>query len=368
MATAPPAPGEGWALSDEVEHLIRWAAKVAEEEFTGAGGVDSVYLGGSLLAGLGSPTSDIDVFVVRQGVTGDEVPAQVVSDSRRFDVESLPPGHLLRLARDVTAFPRAAYTNLEVVHLSESRYDAAVRLLYSRPVAEGSEYREAVAHLRENFVSLTRMVMAKWSTECINILEDALGAVAGESYDDALFSSAELMQPAAQVFLAGCGDLYVKYKWILRKLRRSAGENFPYDRFCRLMGAWPDDVADKKRLVEDRIRLCQAMAVAGLTDGWDGPAASRWSTWDVHGPGLVRSPEWMPLRAADRIVLAKSIDSVYRLSEQGLTLWGLCDGREYPVVVDDMVRRLGDPGLRPDVERYLDRFLQMGLVRAGAGD
>ncbi|MFC4588747.1 nucleotidyltransferase domain-containing protein [Sphaerisporangium corydalis] len=350
------------------DDLVEWAADAVLRQFGTSPAVSAVYLAGSLLAGLGSPTSDVDVFVVRDGADETEVPEQLLIGGRRFDVETLLPGTLRTLVEDVTCFERVTYGDMSPVHQSESRYDLAVRLLLSRPVLTGKEYEDAVALLRSREREFRRMLITKWAAECLAIHEDVRGAFEDDQRDDALFSAADLMRYAAQAYLAGCADLYVKHKWIPRKLRRSGGPRFPYGEFRRLLGGWPEGREEQGGLLAERVRFCQAMVVAALVDGWEDARAAEWRSWSAStgpGSGLLRSVEWMPLRLTDRIVLAQSMDKAFRISPQGLRLWGLCDGRDKADVIGEMMDHLKDEGLRGEVESYLRRFEDNGLVVHG---
>src|SRR4051794_38408927 len=56
---------------EKLAHAMSGAQQIADEPYT-----DSVYLAGSLTAHLGSPTSDVDVFVLTGKADVDDRPAQ----------------------------------------------------------------------------------------------------------------------------------------------------------------------------------------------------------------------------------------------------------------------------------------------------
>lgn len=283
--------------------------------------VEAVYLGGSLMAGLGNATSDVDVFVVQRGEAS-RVPQQLLIAGHRVDVERRTTEWLEVLCRrfethsilrDATAESRALASSL----------DDAVRLLNSRVIFAGDHFFALKAQLFETVDAVRRLLINKYAVDALGSVEDLWGNVLADDLCSALLQSQNLVLLALQAYLAGCGDLYMNTKWAWRKLERTA----PGLGSALAPLIWGRGEALGWAAVTSRMQWSQCLFAAAQYDGWDSGEAARWDLWpapvalasDVR-PTLRTA--WLPVRFTDCVELS-CIDRVQvDLSVEGLALFG----------------------------------------------
>jgi predicted nucleotidyltransferase len=343
------------------EEKLAYAHQVAAP-FVEDPAVRAVYVSGSLLAGLGSSTSDVDLFVVTDAprdAGGD--PSQFLSGDRRVDVEFRTAARIEALVEALGAY-RVTHDDSSQHRLGKAVLDDAVRLklgtdLKADPVL-------AWARERIGWDTLRRVLIGTHLDAARGFQEDALGALADAETGTAVLASHEMLIGGFQAFLAGCGELYVGSKWTWQKLVRAADRApLPMPLFERMLLSPPLDLAvDGAAFVASRIRLCQALAVAAVTRGWEGPDAATWTAWGVGDAEVHRDLAWSAFRYGDELLIENGQDFSVRLSPQGMDLFGRCDGRPRRAVVAAMAAVVGQEHVDV-VQRYLDRLLELGAVR-----
>lgn len=294
-------------------------ARTVAADYVGRDDVEAVFLTGSLLAGLGSSYSDVDLFVIMKD-DKDRRPRQLKLDGQRVDVEFRPHGWMQSMADEIR-FDASTADPWSIVR-SKVPYDLTVRLLLSEPIKTSPEYDDVVRQLRQSETDLRRLIVGRYAQMAFGNLEDCLGFLEDGDVTSALVVSHDLLLNALQSFTAGCGDLYLGQKWILRKLDRSAGSAFPHDTLRDLLHR----VEDPAATVESRLRFAQSAVSAALLSGWDAPEASSWTEWQQGTSSVVRSIEWLPLRLTDAVVLAHRAQKTLKITPRALALWARIDG------------------------------------------
>lgn len=331
------------------------AARGVAEQYRERGGLVGAYVSGSLLAGLGSATSDVDLFLVlRDDVAEAASPQQLVGDVR-VDVEMRSLDFMERLTRDVGTF-RAALDDIDQIVEVAGKLDDAVRFLLGRDVIAAPEIDRLRRGLSRD--ELRRLLIGSYCHDCLNQLQDLVGLLADGDRRSSIHVSRTLLVTALQAFLAGCGELYIGEKWTWRKLARIAVPEARVDGLWGMVAGEPDGPA----VAPSRIRLAQALVAAAQLDGWEAAGAAGWTAWGTGATGLHRALEWLPVRVRDGALMASTGYRKVRLGVDGIRLWALADGRPEAEVVDDMLQRLAADARRADVEAYADRLVGMGLL------
>jgi hypothetical protein len=327
--------------------------------------IDSVYLGGSLTAGLGSPRSDADLFVVLRD-KGDRPDEQFLSTGigDRVDVEFRTPAHMLRIAETYETLRETARNPIQA-SVPLSLHDDAIRMHLGITVHDSALLRDV--RNRVNADVLRQVSLGRQFIWCRGALDDLIGAREDNDSDAAHDISHELLSEALQTFLVGCGDLYWGRKWTAAKLRRSAGPSFPYDDVHSLMG-YPtaDPFTSLDDLIDARVRMAQSLLIAAAGCGWTTTQASRWDTWRISADrkGPTRNNYFLPFRYQDGVFIDTPDGRQLRLVEGSLLLWGQCDGGG----TDEIFRRFAaagwaDSGVSTEVlSRNLDSFAELRLI------
>lgn len=333
--------------------------KVARESaaaLAGQPGVRGVYLAGSLSAGLGTPTSDVDLCVVADNASdADVVSLHELVESERLDVVYRSPTAIAELPGPFESFT-ATSTDFGSLALTPRQIDDAVRLLLGEDVVSCPEVTQARDRMQAAALPMRQVLLGRYAVDCKCVTEDLAGALAVGDTDAALYLSAALVMRAAQAYLVGCGELYVGEKWTWQKLRR-AGADRAVELLRRALATSPVPDADATR----RARQAQSLLAAALLDGWEGSAAASPLVAASSGRRYVRAPLVMPVRVSDGVVMFNYAGGPStRLSVAGFTLWALCDGRPPVAVVGDAANRTGLDAA--ELSNYLTSMVEHGLV------
>jgi len=347
-------------------------ARQAARDLARREGVESVYLSGSLVAGLGTSLSDVDVFLIAEN-EGSARPEQLMVDGQRIDVEVRTPADLDELVRMFSTVSGTRRSQ-DALFKADQRFDDVVRLLYSESVQAGPAYTAASAALGGHRDRIRRAILAFRQLRCINASEDAAGFLRDGEIDGALLVTHAMLLEAIELYLAGCGDLYLGPKWIWQKLARSGGGLVPQQRLRALLHHVPEDPRRQAEFVRARLRAVQALMLAALVGGWDTPDAATWPHWGTDEAQVHRNHEWLPLRMDDGTFLIYIDERQLKASTDALTLWGACDGsRPMSAVAAEYAAA---QGLAPDAEAkeavdtadYLAAQVRKGLLLEPAAE
>lgn len=334
--------------------------------------LDAVYLAGSLTAGLGSPTSDVDVFAVsrteeRAGVT------QLPTDGHRIDLEVYSTGWYERALAKLGAWD-ISRTDLRSKCLGNDELDVLVRLRQSEVVHDSplfAGYRETLAR---HETTLRRMILSKWAVDANGHLSDLKGACADGDAESAAFIAQTLVAFAGKAVAAAAGDLYFGKKWVYCQLRRSAGETFPHRRFAYTQtGAWTQNGSVDE--LPQVLTFVQTMLVAAQTLGWHGTDVARWPFWTTGTGRYRRNPDFNAIHLTQGVLLNDELKSQFVVQPHVALVWGLCTGRDRDEVTSAAVALGGliaadgaESLLNPQrIHRILDTLVERGLVVGAPG-
>ncbi|MEU3608349.1 hypothetical protein AB0E83_23315 [Streptomyces sp. NPDC035033] len=354
--------------SPAVEEKLAAARKLGRALAADAGtDIDSVYIGGSLTAGLGNATSDADLFVLLgPGVpVGDEA-TQYTVDGHRVDVERCSLPEVEERVAGLTGF-ELHRENLMALHKVPGPLDFVLRLNSSETVV-GSERLTALRTRVTEALPALRRTAVNHSAVAINShLEDFVGAAAEGDLDTAAFAAQSLVAHAGKAVAAAAGDLYFSNKWVYKQLARTPVEGFPLDLFAHYQrGSWTEG---GQAAAEELILFVQTcVTVAQLLGDADAPIGA-WPGWrpSAAEDGLWRSTGFNVLRTGEGILLHWELGRQLLLKEVPAYLWALCDGRSADAVVD-AVEHLGEsvPALkgmtRSRIESVLGALRNKGLI------
>ncbi|MFB6718599.1 hypothetical protein ACFCV3_00475 [Kribbella sp. NPDC056345] len=321
------------------------------------GTFDSALLIGSLAAGLGTTSSDVDLLLLTDGPLLERPsPKTGASGVGRIDVEHLTLAEATARIESLRTYRVTESVTTQVYEVAE-----ALELycgLSSTPIVlqESDQLRALLDLCRTVDRSAARIRVTRATLLANNTLEDTLGFVATGDADSALISAATLLHFAVDAFCTANGDLYFGQKWNVQRLRRVLRADDPSGR--AVVEALTGGAADRDaafRLVARRIATAQQLlATANLT------------VWLDNEVRLMVPPAGPPsrgsVRRADRWHLLKYVER-----------WILSDGRRHYEVpwTAVLVWSLAGTGAasleaaaRSEIERQLGRAVSEALPRS----
>ncbi|GAB7183414.1 hypothetical protein ATKI12_3245 [Kitasatospora sp. Ki12] len=318
------------SIIDEKMEAARKLARVLAENNNGE--IDSIYIAGSLTAGLGNPTSDADLFVLYRNEEDFDDVSQYNVDGHRVDVERYTLAFVEEAVGEVTSF-ELRRDNLTDLHKLPSKLDFVCRLYTSEIVVDSPVLTELKKRI-EASVPAIRQVSVNYSAIAINgHFEDFLGASADGDVATAALVGQELVAYAGKAMTAASGDLYYSKKWVYKQLARNPVEGFPMETFVDYQrGTWVDKgIGEAERL----IFFVQTCVAASQLLGGQGVALDAWPSWTPAGAegGLWRNPSYNVLRQSDGVLLHWELRRQLLLRDPAAFVWALCDGRRPEQVV-----------------------------------
>ncbi|MEV7726872.1 PqqD family protein [Streptomyces sp. NPDC087917] len=335
------------------------------------GSIDSIYIAGSLTAGLGNPTSDADLFVLyaEESAMGDDV-SQYNVDGHRVDVERYTLAFVEEAVEEVTSF-RLQRDNLTDLHKLPSKLDFVCRL-HTSEILLSSPALDAHTRRIDESIGDIRQVAVNYSAIAINgHLEDFLGASVDGDLETAALVGQDLTAYAGKAVAAASGDLYHSKKWVYKQLARTPVEGFPKDTFADFQrGTWTDRGSQG---AEDLVFFVQTCIAVSQLLSRQGVPLGVWPAWTAPSvpaaDGLWRNPSYNVLGQSDGILLHWELRRQLMLRDPAAFVWALCDGRGKQDVVE-AVARLAEhvPVLKTmtaeRVEKLLRSLSERDLVRA----
>lgn len=296
--------------------------------------VDSIYLAGSLTAGLGSPTSDLDVFAVVNSDAESQV-RQVTTEGERMDVETYPIEWFRGVLSKVEQWSTSR-GDLRSTELNKDELDVLLRLRQMETIKDSPALSEIRSRLAANDDRLRQMTLSHWALEANGQLSDFKGSCADEDFTTAALIGQSLLVSVGKALAAATGDLYYGTKWVYIQLGRALGKEFPHNRYASLQsGAWVGD--DPRGGMKDFLSFFQTLSVAGQVLGWGSADVNEWPFWET-GPGaLRRNPQYNVIHLTEGVLLNNELRRQFVVEPQVALVWGLCNGRELDEVVNAAV-------------------------------
>lgn len=302
------------------EHPRLPLARRVARQLSVEAGAGACFLAGSLTAGLGNRTSDIDVYLVHSGDgSRPRTRSQLVLDRTRFDVQQLTATELAGVVDRVSG---ASHPSEGGSVLPQQDVDLVVRLRYGEVITDDGTLAPLADRARAASEPVRRALITHWLTTAHYELEDLAGLLPDDP-DAAVMSARTGLLLAGKAVAASCDDLYRGQKWTWRQLLRSAPDGFPLEHFRALLRRDPLAAESGMTALADFTQTCLA---ASATLGWFGVPLAHWPSWRTGSGPLRRAPGFSPRAYDDALVLALPARRRVRLRPAAALVWALCDG------------------------------------------
>lgn len=176
--------------------------------------VRSVYCVGSLAAGLGSPRSDLDLYVFADEAQRSPVMTKV--EGRRIDIEVRETDWL---EQQLGWFNDRSKRFLRAMARPRAHHDTLARFWYAAELVHDDEHAERLAAFRANPTHCAEVLAGEQLFLSLGILEDVVGFLEAEDDISALNQSRVLLARATQAYLCSRHQFYLGDKWIPTKIR-----------------------------------------------------------------------------------------------------------------------------------------------------
>jgi hypothetical protein len=292
-------------------------ARVVARRLADQPGVETVVLAGSLAVGLGTSTSDVDIYLVGPHLADGR--DQIFAGDVRVDVHRLAEAEVAALVGRVAT---ATMRSDDGVALAAADLRTAVQLSLGEIMTADAPWR---ARLVGAAATLRRLAIIHWLTTAHYELEDLVGLLVDPDDADAAATVVRrLLLVGGKAVAAAADDLFLGEKWVWRQLRRSAVDDRRYVRFAALMRADP--------LAGDALTgtwsFAQSLLAASATLGWHHVDLAAWPPECDGGAGPRRNRELSIRPYVDGVLLAAPTGTRVRLSHRAALVWALCQGAE----------------------------------------
>lgn len=356
---------EAPVMGQKIDAARQVASMLAAQDATGS--IDSIYLAGSIPAGFGNRTSDVDLFVLHSPGPGAEAAvAQYNVRGQRVDVEHYCLDRARQIVDDVIGFDLDR-ANPMSVHSLPDKIDFTVRLYMSQTVLSSAALEQLKHRVAVSLRPVTQAAINFLTVAAAGHAEDFIGAITDGDFDTAALVGQDLIASAGKALATAAGDLYFARKWLFRQLARNPIDGFPMDKFVTYQrGGWVDGGLAEAEALLFFAQTC--LVVSQILGGSATPLAA-WPSWTATaGSGLWRHPAYCVLRTRDGIMLHWELRRQLLVKEHAAVVWALCDGRAPAAIATD-VGLLAEhiPALRmlsgERVDRIIETLQSRGLVR-----
>jgi hypothetical protein len=326
--------------------------------------IAAVCVTGSLIAGLGTSYSDVDVFAITApGCRAAESTVEHGVGLDRVEVEIRDPEWLDHIQQVAQPF-RARIGDNTIRHFSADQIADAVRIKIGH-VAKQSRGLAAVKEgLDSGSQNLRRMMIASIASSLGDDWMDTLGFLSHDDLESVEIVSRDILEKALDCSSVQEGDLYRGKKWIWSRTRRSRNlhDALPWLRELFVDGS-RGQAGDYRSRYAPRLLAAQKItALAALRE------------WCPHMPdeyvmapasfaldGYIRSQHWILVRMADSAVLTDRDVRHYTVPDLAVACWAAADGVPRPSLVDS-VKTLVPTASGRDVEAVIDKLEDIGAI------
>lgn len=334
----------GEALVDYQAKLMNTARAAAAEVHQQ--GNNCVFIGGAVTAGLGTPNSDIDIFIVKPGQIQTSV-RQDERDGQRVDVETISVDQLTSSLEAASPFRATREVMDTIADCTRGNLDRLVRFGLGEVVADDGTLCWLADRFESVKADLDLTIIARHAVDSLNLVEDIVGALAVDDMESALLQSLALYTRAAEATLTRFGDRYIGAKWIWRRWQRTM---VPLGS-PMLLSAMPS-----QHTVESLVFASQELLVAAATGDIN----------MISGPAKVRGLPLglIPIRTADGLTLfpVEGRQGI-SISDMGIKLWIYAGRFERGDAINSFLSDLGDTAPeRAEAEEYYDLLTSLKAV------
>ncbi|MBF0307488.1 MAG: nucleotidyltransferase domain-containing protein [Alphaproteobacteria bacterium] len=236
-----------------------------------AGHAMAAWLSGSLVEGLGNPSSDVDIFVALPGLISEDLPLTrrgedhgilgLVEGGVRYDVEYWPHADIMNLKRKLDQLPinDPQRNNLHFLTYWESEF--IHRLLVGSPLLNEEEFRRLQGLF--DAARFARYLMDTAIRRADDAFDDAVGMLRAGQMRMAALRARDALGFSADALLHAHGVTNDKTKFRLAKLDRLADTHAAIrpvaDRLWRAEAFIPDTPPETRAYVEEALRFSSEM-------------------------------------------------------------------------------------------------------------
>ena len=291
-------------------------------------GAQLAFLGGSLAVGLGTATSDVDLYVVGSRLRGE---ASFEQDGVEVHVNAMSGGEVRKLI-ELGSDYRATGADRSQLTIPLESLSGLVRLLTGRQLMITPAWARDLSRLDARVVR--RILISRNANVFSACAEDVFGALSSGDVYTAVAASGLALEAACEAILAAAGDVYVGAKFLFRRLDRTPVTQ-PWCRpLWRLLntafGAAAEPLPEAaETVVRQRLLAGNLLLATAAIEGWDQPLAALPPIPSEYRHGPRRSPYFAPVRFADGWALIGPGDG-YEVSEETVRLWQELTGRGLP--------------------------------------
>jgi Nucleotidyltransferase domain len=336
--------------------------------------VTAAYATGSLVAGFGTPTSDVDVIVLvdkdADKDTAKRDGAIRRHESVRADFEVFTLDEFSAMVAACADF-RAAWDSGRIHRLAQpvrllSQFIAGVRVL--KPSAELAALSARISEQRD---ALIRLSVGRASMYGNNTHEDVLGLIEVSDEIGVLRRSHDYLRFGMDAWCTARGSVYPddRFKWLwhrLTDLLRDAGE-LALLRSLYVPELVTEPAPDTASL---RVDVTQALLAQALLAAWaPNPGCYRvpvlpcWPSAGQHP--LWRSPDWMVIRTPTAWGLGAGFN-FYKMPVQAVIAWACASGRDRcqvaAMVIEQSTAAFGVKTGLAAAESLIDRLVARGAI------
>ncbi|HTJ72539.1 MAG TPA: hypothetical protein VL551_33685 [Actinospica sp.] len=325
----------------QLEHARKAAATVLAD-WPGA----HAFLCGSSFAGLGTPASDVDLYVIT--AEGGRT-RQIDVDGVRVDVEQRSREWLERLVENCREFTVTPADASQLGYWSYERLDEAVRFALGEIVADDGSLAALQSRINDSADPLTSLIVAQHGMSNSNRAEDIWGALAVGDETAAQSLARTMLTSTAEALLAARGDAYIGLKWVWTQWARTIGQDLGED-VTRVLHDPAASTARCSWLSQDFL----VMAITGLT----------YPVVTADSPsGPQRDMRVLPFLTSQSVLLNRPDSRAVKVSRPGALLWGVAHGRPRDAAVAMAGELLGVR--TEDVDRYYDQLVKANVLSEG---
>lgn len=280
--------------------------------------VELAFFSGSLVAGLGHGTSDVDVHVIL--ADGDQLEERTFQrDGTAIQLTTMG----LSLFREIAELG----SRLVARRGERTQFELNSKMLWHVFRAGVGAFITGRGEALKLFDSLDRdvlrqVLMGNRTHPVARFANDALGLLEVGDVRSAYLCAHQSLESAVEVVLAAEGDLYSVSKFQLARLARSSYAASLGD-LWRLLYAGPAEPTRED--VDLRLAYANTLVSYSLVHGWDTPPAAP-APLPAPVSGVRRSPYFGLLRFSDGYALPGPGRSL-KISPQVAQLWAQLDGK-----------------------------------------
>lgn len=343
-------------------------AKQYAERFISNPDVNSVFIGGSLTAGLGSPTSDVDLFVLVNNETALQETWQAVIKKSRIDVEVYSLEKFRSMLDDVLRMDDDK-KSIFAARSMRTQMDLIARFKNSTVVKQSAE----LALMKKSLESRERFFRSfqtnYWALIVEAVKEDFLGSVIDEDFSTAALLGQNLLTAAGKAFVSAGGDSYFGEKWVYKQLKRSGISQQLLDAYFVLQtGDW---VRDGKNGAIKLLDFAQSLVMCAQVQ--NAACSGEKADLELFLPAIslsvpnYRNPAFGVFRIEGKNLMHWELHKDITLSNRMLCLLGLCGGRDSREVLrlvrsnEAIAKMVGDIGEK-EMQSFIDKFVELQLL------